>query len=105
MLDVADDSVVFQANPIDDATQLHVWRWDGDGLHAIADMSGVHTAAVGGPTTVLRSATLDRAGATTTVHTGSPNAPDGGHGDGGITIESFVEHPLVSPNLEIVHVG
>ncbi len=112
VLDVGGDSVVFQANPIDDATQLHVWRWDDDGLRAIADTPGVHTAAVGGPTTVLRSADLDRAGATTTVHTASPTTPDGEVGDDdrrhdgrGHTIRSFVEHPLVSPNVEIVHVG
>ncbi len=114
VLDVGGDSVVFQANPIDDASQLHVWRWDGDGLRAIADTSGVHTAAVGGPTTVLRSANLHEAGATTIVHVESPSASDGddddGHGhdqhdDSGITIGSFVEHPLVSPNIEVVHVG
>ena len=108
VLDVGDESVVFQANPIDDASQLHVWRWDDDGLHPIADTPGIHTAAIGGPTTVLRSATLDQAGATTTVHVESPNGDEGENdesNEAGITIGSFVEHPLVSPNIEIVHVG
>ena len=100
VVDVGQDSVVFQANPVDDATQLHLWRWDDEGIHPIADTPGVHTAAVGGSTVVVRSSTLDRAGATTTAHLDGRVGQDGGH-----TIESFVEHPLVSPNLEIVHVG
>ncbi len=51
--------VVFVANPIDDATVSHVWRHDADGLTALTDEPGVHTAAAAGGTVVVRTATLD----------------------------------------------
>ncbi len=54
------DGVVFLANPIDDATVLHVWRRTGDGtLEALTDEPGVHSVAVGGATVVIRTATLE----------------------------------------------
>ena len=87
--------VTFCANPIDDATQLHVWQWTNEGLQAIATDAGVHGAAVGGHTTVVRSATLDRPGFVTTVRTAS-----GEH-----EIESFAETPLVEPNVQLLTVG
>jgi dipeptidyl-peptidase-4 len=124
VLHVGDDTVVFQANPVDDATVLHVWRWTGDGLVPVTDEPGVHTAAVGGPTTVVRSATLETPGATTAVRTGpttisadettddtanrtadgTANRTADGTG-GGAVIASAAEWPLVSPNVEILHVG
>jgi dipeptidyl-peptidase-4 len=92
-------AVVFSANPIDDATVVHVCRWDGNEVVALVDDPGVHSVAVGGATTVLRSATLDQAGSTTTVRTG--HGPD----DPEFVIGSLAEWPLVSPNVEILHVG
>ena len=60
-----DDEVYFLANPIADATVQHVWRWRTDGtLAALTDEPGVHTAAIGGSTVVLRTAVLDEPGAT-----------------------------------------
>jgi dipeptidyl-peptidase 4 len=90
-----DDAVVFQANRIDDATRLQLWRWSADGLAPIVDDPGVHTGAVGGPTIVVRTATLGQPGSTTRVlGSGEP-----------IDIDSFAESPLVTPNVEILHVG
>jgi dipeptidyl-peptidase-4 len=94
------EAVVFSANPIDDATVVHVWRWDGTEVAPVADGPGVHSVAVGGATTVIRSATLDQAGSTTTVRT--RRGPDGARE---FVIESLAEWPLVSPNVEILHVG
>ncbi len=51
--------VVFVANPIDDATVSHVWRYDGEGLAALTDEPGVHTASAAGGTVVIRTATFD----------------------------------------------
>jgi dipeptidyl-peptidase-4 len=52
--------IVFLANPIDDATVLHVWRRTPDGeLEALTDEPGVHAVAAGGGTVVVRTATLD----------------------------------------------
>ncbi len=56
--------VVFTANPVDDATSIHVWRYRDGELSALTDEPGVHTVAAGGGTTVVRTATLDEPGAT-----------------------------------------
>jgi dipeptidyl-peptidase 4 len=93
--DEATPVVTFGANPIDDATQLHVWQWSGGDLHELVTSNGVHGAAVGGTTTVVRSATLDRPGTTTIVRT-----PSGDH-----EIASFAETPLVEPNVQLLTVG
>jgi dipeptidyl-peptidase-4 len=90
VLSVSDGAITFQANPIDDATSMHVWRLDASGtLHALTDDPGVHTAAVGGSCTVLRSAGLDRPGTTSGI-TGTR-----------LTLASHAEVPLVRPNVEI----
>ncbi len=88
-------SITFCANPIDDATQLHVWRWTDDDLQAITTDPGIHGAAAGGDTIVLRSATLDRPGTATVVH-----EPNGDH-----EIASFAETPLLEPNVQLLTVG
>ena len=88
-----DDEVHFLANPIDDATVQHVWRWRTDGtLTALTDEPGIHTAIVGGPTVVVRSAVLDEPGAVTRVLNGTP-------------IASITQQPLVTPNVTLRHYG
>jgi dipeptidyl-peptidase-4 len=97
--------ITFQANPIDDATQLHVFRWtpeeipasddiitvEGE-LRALTNTPGVYGAVVGGTTTVIRSATLTDGSA----HTSTTD----GH-----TILSFAETPLVTPNINLFKAG
>ncbi len=87
--------VTFGANPIDDATQLHVWQWTADGLREVTTAPGVHGAAVGGATIVIRSAGLARPGTRTTVHSTA-----GVH-----ELTSNAEVPLVEPNLRLLEVG
>jgi dipeptidyl-peptidase 4 len=90
--------VTFLANPSDDATQVQVWRWvggDNERVEAVETGPGVHGAAVGGHTTVVRTATLDRPGARTTVR--SPR--------GERELDSFAEIPLVQPNVHLRRVG
>jgi dipeptidyl-peptidase-4 len=87
-----ENSVLVLANHPDDATIQDVWQWSEDGLIPIGDGTGVVTAAVGGPTTVVRFTTLDRCGATTKVL-------------GGPTLTSNVEAPLIDPNVTIHHYG
>ncbi len=96
-------TVTFCANPVDDATQLHVWQWSDDDLRAITTDPGVHNAVVGGPTTVIRSATLEQPGTTTVVRTAHGDH-DGDHG-GDHQIESFAETPLLTPNVRLLTVG
>lgn len=88
-------TVTFCANPIDDSTQVHVWQWTADELRELTSEPGVHGAAVGGATTVLRSAVLDRPGTRTTVR-----SPSGDH-----VVASFAETPLVTPNVQLLRVG
>ena len=92
----AGDAVHFQANPIDDATQLHVWRWsDHDGARSLtSDRVGVSSAAIGGDVAVIRSATLDDP-PTTVVH-----AHEQRH-----HIRSFAEVPLVAPVVDLFEAG
>lgn len=82
----ADDgaSATVTANPLDDATTVQVWRFRADGHERLDDVDGVSTAAVGGPTTVLRAATLHRAGTSTTLPSGT-------------SLVSHAEAPLVDP--------
>ena len=91
VVDVSEAGITFQANPRGDATELHVWRWHDGGLSAVTTDAGVHTAVVGGGTTVIRSATLDRAGSRVVTI---------GH-----RFASFAETPLVTPNVEIFQAG
>jgi len=93
VLAVDGGDITFQANPIDDTTSLHVWRRRADGtLVALTRQPGVHSAAVGGTCTVLRSTTLEEPG------TQSYTA------DGGALV-TFAERPLIEPNVEILESG
>ena len=53
--------IVFLANPIDDATVLHVWRYVDGELEPLTDEPGVHAVAAGGGTVAIRTTTLARA--------------------------------------------
>jgi dipeptidyl-peptidase-4 len=86
-------TVVFQANELTDATEAHVWRYGTDGeLVALTDEPGVHTAAAGGGTTVVRSATPDRPGARVATLDG-------------VELASHAERPSVVPNVELLTAG
>ncbi|MGZ4806230.1 MAG: prolyl oligopeptidase family serine peptidase, partial [Ilumatobacteraceae bacterium] len=89
---VNDGTVVVQANDPDDATVLDVWEWSDDGLSRVSEGIGVHTAAVGGATTVLRSTSLDRNTART-------------HVIGGPMLTSYVEDVLIDPNVSLHRYG
>ena len=89
---VRGNTVTFHANTCDDATVQDVWEWSDQGLVRISDGHGIHTAVVGGATTVLRSATLDRFGSSIAVV-------------GGPQLRSMLERPLVEPNVTIHHYG
>ena len=95
------DEVYFLANPLDDATVQHVWRWRSDGsLDALTDEPGVHTAVVGGPEAepviVVRTSVLAEPGATTAVVSGTAAGP---------TITSYAQTPLVKPNVHLHRFG
>ena len=89
---VNDRTVVVQANDIDDPTVLDVWEWSDDGLTRLSEGVGLHTAVVGGPTRVMRSASLDRTTTITQVV-------------GGPAIASHVEPLLIDPNVSVHRYG
>ncbi len=94
VLDASDDTVTFVANPIDDATVAHVWRWSAGRLTSLTDRfgDGVHSAACGGDTVVIRSSRLTGPGARTIVLDGPELA-------------TFAETPLVTPNATFHRYG
>jgi dipeptidyl-peptidase 4 len=94
VLDASADQVVVTGNPLDDASVQHVYRWRADGgFTALTDGHGVHTAAVGGDTVILRSATVDEPGARWRL-------------PGGANLASHAERPLVRPNVRLrAHTG
>jgi dipeptidyl-peptidase 4 len=99
IIHAADAAVTFLANPIDDATVQHVWRWTASAnpdqpaeLSRLTDQHGQHGATVGGTTTVIRTATMDDPGASTAVL-------------GGPALRSCAAVPLVTPNIAIRYYG
>ncbi len=118
VVDVGGDSVTFVANPLADPTVQHVWSGlvtdDGVDWTQISEGPGVHGAAVGGGTTVLRSSTLDTHGIATTVTSttlgdeASATATVTARAPGRAaprTISSNAHTPLVEPNVTIHRVG
>jgi dipeptidyl-peptidase 4 len=89
---VGADEVLMTANPVEDATILDVWRWSSAGMARLTEGTGVHSAAGGGSTVVLRSSSLDTPLARTEVL-------------GGPTLATHAATPLVEPNVSIHHVG
>jgi dipeptidyl-peptidase-4 len=70
VVSVAEDGVVYTASDPGAPEEVHVWRWapEGDGTPVrLTDEPGLHSAAAGGPTVVIRSATMGRAGGRTLV--------------------------------------
>ena len=101
----AGERIVFTANQLAAPTEIHVWSTspvtddaERSSIHVapLTTTPGVHSVAVGGSTTVIRSLTLDHPGASYTVATG-----DGRLGE----LTSFVEAPSITPNLTLIRTG
>ena len=90
VVDASEERIVVVGNPLDDASVQHVYVWTPDGpFHAVTDGAGVHSAAVGGDTVVLRSTTVDEPGARWRLPSGA-------------SLESHAERPLVRPNVRLM---
>lgn len=91
-------TVVFLANDPAEPTELHVWcTTPAAECGRLTEAHGVHGAVVGGDTVVVRSSSLDRAGATHTV------VIDGLF-DGPV-IASHAETPSIVPNVTLLRAG
>jgi dipeptidyl-peptidase 4 len=87
------DEIVFTATFLVDPANQHVWRWTTrNELERFTERNGVHTAAVGGTTRVLRSADTELPRPVTRVI-------------GGPSITSLAEEPVVSPNVKMIDAG
>jgi dipeptidyl-peptidase 4 len=93
---VEDDGLYVLANPIDEPTEQHVMQVGFDGkVTQITEEPGVHTAVGGGPTLVVRSATLSTSPRTWVSKPGKANRE----------IRTNAERPLVEPQVELMCVG
>ena len=86
-------TLIFSANRLEDPTSIGVWRWsDGAETEPVVAEPGIHTAWAGGPTTVVRSSTLDGERSTTRILDGPELA-------------SLAETALVRPNVTLLRAG
>ncbi len=99
LVSVSDEAIVFMANEITHPEALSAWNWTPSSLEALTELDGNHSIAIGGPTTVIRRATINLVRATTTVSTTLHGAPTT-H-----IIESFSEEALVQPNVQFIRAG
>ncbi len=82
------ERVVVSGNPVDDASVLHVYEWANGEWRTLTDGLGVHSAAVGGDTTIIRSSTVDEPGGRWRLPSGS-------------SLDRHAETPLTRPNVVI----
>lgn len=99
LVSVSDDAIVFMANEITHPEATSAWKWTPNSLEALTALDGNHSIAIGGPTTVIRRASINLIRATTTVSTTLHAAP-ATH-----TLESFSEEALVQPNVQFIRAG
>jgi dipeptidyl-peptidase-4 len=86
-------SLLFTANPVEDATSIGLWRFsDGATTEPLVVEPGVHTGWGGGRTVVVRSSTLDAKRSVTRVL-------------GGTELTSHAEVPLVRPRVSLLRAG
>ncbi len=99
LISVSDEAIVFMANEITHPEAVSAWKWTPSSLEGLTELDGNHSIAIGGPTTVIRRATINLVRATTTVSTTLHGAPTT-H-----IIESFSEEALVQPNVQFIRAG
>lgn len=91
----AGEGVFFRAS--EDPTEIHVWRWTAaEGPVRITEEPGVHSAAVGGDTTVVVSTTLGR---------GQPTAEVRRKGAAAGEVRSVAEEPVIEPKPIMLTLG
>jgi dipeptidyl-peptidase 4 len=82
------ERIVVTGNPLTDPTVMHVYEWTPNSWRPLTDGAGVHTAAVGGETVVIRSAVMDEPGARWRLPSGA-------------SLDRCAERPIVSPNVTL----
>jgi dipeptidyl-peptidase-4 len=87
------------ANEISHPEAVSAWKWTPNSLEALTALDGNHSIAIGGPTRVVRRASINLVRATTTVST-TLHGATADH-----IIESFSEEALVQPNVQFIRAG
>src|SRR3954452_1927428 len=87
-------AVVFTATEAD-PTQVHVYRWDGEGVQRLTHDEGVHGAAYGAGTTVLSSAGMGHHGQRHRVLGPAGERP----------VRSVAETPSLMPGVRLLELG
>ncbi|PIE31405.1 MAG: S9 family peptidase [Ilumatobacter coccineus] len=81
------EQIVFTAQPIEDATVTHLYRWSPErGVDAITSAPGVHSAVVGSDTIIVGSTSMDAPGRRWQLPHGR-------------VVSSRAEAPLIKPNV------
>jgi dipeptidyl-peptidase-4 len=94
---VLDAGAVVWFRASEDPTEIHLWRWTHDeGPVKITEEPGVHSGAVGGGTTVVVSAGLDRAGSRAEVRRNGASVGQ---------VRSVAEEPIVAPRPMMLTLG
>ena len=99
LVSVSDEAIVFMANEITHPEAVSAWKWTPSSVEVLTPLDGIHSIAIGGPTTVIRRASINLVRATTTVSTTLHGAATT-H-----IIESFSEEALVQPNVQFIRAG
>lgn len=101
IVSVVDDTVVFSAIDPRHPECWTIWSWNAttSTTQQLSPADGVHSAAVGGPTIVVRRASLGLPRPTVSVST--LDEPDRVVA----TIDNLCETPLVEPNVQFLRVG
>jgi dipeptidyl-peptidase 4 len=86
------NTVTISANPLDSPEVLHVYRWSATGVEQLTHGAASFTVSCGGSTMLVRRAALDLERAEYYV-------------DGGPSIASLSEAPLVSPAPTLLRLG
>jgi dipeptidyl-peptidase-4 len=94
VLSVDGESVLLAAT--EEATESHLYLWDGGSTRRLTEQAGVHSGRMGGSTVAVASATLAAPGSTTSVLR-----------DGGTVaqIQSFAEIPVLSAAPALLRAG
>ena len=98
VLDIDGDTVLFAATR--EPTELHLWTYGPDGLHALTDEPGVHVGRRTGGTTVVAAQALDHDGTVVHVLRGAPGAEERV-----ARITSHAATPPLTPKVELLRSG
>ena len=109
VVSVSDDAtgstaIIFTANELEHPEAVSAWKWTRESLEPLTALDGVHSIQIGGPTTVVRRASVAQTRASFTVRSSLLRSSQNGSTPTR-DIASFSEEALVQPNVTFVRAG